>query len=59
MKDSLLLLATGLGLAVTSWAFWRYGSADAIGVFAAVGFVCAVADNVKLRRRLRDMRAKD
>ncbi len=54
MKDSLLLLATGLGLALTSWAFWLYGSNDALSVFATVGFVCAVADNVKLRRRLRE-----
>jgi hypothetical protein len=58
MKDSLLLLATGLGLALTSWAFWKYGSNDALSVFATVGFVCAVADNVKLRRQLRDMKAK-
>ncbi|MCS0582134.1 hypothetical protein NX784_11075 [Massilia pinisoli] len=57
-KDSLLLLATGLGVAVTSWAFWKYGSNDALCVFATVGFVCAVADNVKLRRQLREMRAK-
>lgn len=53
MKDSLLLLATGLGLSVTSWAFWRYGSNDALCTFVTVGFVCAVADNVKLRRQLR------
>lgn len=58
MKDSLLLLATGLGLALTSWAFWKYGGNDALSVFATVGFVCAVADNVKLRRQLRDMRTK-
>lgn len=58
MKDSLLLLATGLGVALTSWAFWKYGSSDALCVFVTVGFVCAVADNVKLRRQLRDMRTK-
>ncbi|KQZ52035.1 hypothetical protein GPY61_15190 [Massilia sp. NEAU-DD11] len=58
MKDSLLLLATGLGLALTSWAFWKYGSNDALCVFAIVGFACAVADNVKLRRQLRERRAK-
>jgi hypothetical protein len=53
MKDSFLLLATGLGLSATSWAFWKYGSNDVLSVFATVGFVCAVADNVKLRRQLR------
>lgn len=58
MKDSLLLLATGLGLALTSWAFWRFGGHDAISVFATAGFVGAVADNVKLRRQLREMRTK-
>lgn len=58
MKDSLLLLATGLGLALVSWAFWRYGSNDALCVFAIVGFVSVVADNVKLRRQLRETRAK-
>lgn len=54
MKDSLLLLATGLGLALTSWVFWKYGSNDALSVFMTVGFVCVVADNVKLRRQLRE-----
>ena len=58
MKDSLLLLATGLGLALTSWAFRKYGSNDALSVFATGGFVCAVADNVKLRRQLRERGAK-
>ena len=58
MKDALLLLATGLGLALTSWAFWKFGSNDALSVFATVGFVCAVADHMKLRRQLRETRAK-
>jgi hypothetical protein len=58
MKDSLSLLVTGLGLALTSWAFWRYGSNDALCVFMTVGFVCAVADNVKLRRQLRERGTK-
>ena len=53
MKDSLLLLATGLGLSLTSWVFWKYGSNDALSVFMTVGFVCVAADNVKLRRQLR------
>jgi hypothetical protein len=58
MKDSLLLLITGLGMALTSWAFWKYGSNDALSVFASVGFACAVADNVKLRRQLREKEKK-
>lgn len=56
MKDSLLLLATGLALSLTSWAFWKYGSNDALCVFMTVGFVCVAADNVKLRRQLREKR---
>jgi hypothetical protein len=60
MKDSLLLLAIGLGLALTSWAFWRYAGSngDALCVFVTVGFVCVVADNVKLRRQLRERKTK-
>jgi len=59
-KDSLLLLATGLGLALTSWAFWRYAGSngDGLCVFVTVGFVCVVADNVKLRRQLRARRGE-
>ena len=55
-KESLLLLITGLGLSLTSWAFWKYGNNDFLSVFATVGFVCVAADNVKLRRQLRALK---
>lgn len=59
-KDSLLLLATGLGLSMTSWAFWHYAGSfnNALCVFVTVAFVCVVADNVKLRRELRARRGE-
>jgi hypothetical protein len=56
MKDSILLLATGAGASLASWAFWHYLGNDALCTLTTVVLVGVVADNVKLRRELRAMR---
>jgi len=53
MKDSLLLLATGVACSVAAWAFWHYLGSDAFGVLNTLFLVVVVVDNVRLRRQLR------
>lgn len=53
MKDSLLLLATGAGVSLVSWAFWHYLGNDALSTLNSIFLVGVVADNFRLRRQLR------
>lgn len=54
MKDSILLVATALGLSLVAWLFWRMLGVDGFTVFSTVTMLILVTDNIKLRRRLRD-----
>jgi len=54
MKDALLLLATGTGASLAAWAFWHYLGNDAFATLNSLFLVGAVADNFRLRRRLRE-----
>jgi hypothetical protein len=54
MKDSLLLLATGAGVSLFAWAFWHYLGNDAACTLTTVVLVGVVADNARLRRKLRE-----
>jgi hypothetical protein len=56
MKDSLLLLATGIGVSLASWAFWHYLGNDALCTLTTIMLVGVVADNMRLRRQLRAIR---
>jgi len=56
MKDGLLLLLTGLVCAAAAWAFWHYLGDDAVAVLMCVALVSVVADNIRLRRKLKDRR---
>jgi hypothetical protein len=53
MKDALLLLATGAGVSLIAWAFWHYLGNDALSTLTTVVLVGVVADNFRLRRKLR------
>jgi hypothetical protein len=53
MKDSLMLLVTGVACSLLAWAFWHYLGNDAIGTLNTVALVGVVADNFRLRRQLR------
>jgi hypothetical protein len=53
MKDSLLLLATGIACSSVAWAFWHYLGNAAFSVLNTLALVCLTADNIQLRRQLR------
>ena len=53
MKDSLLLLLTGIVCAAGAWLFFRYFGQEAFGILMLVSLIGAIADNARLRRRLR------
>ncbi|WP_229263364.1 hypothetical protein [Duganella dendranthematis] len=54
MKDSLLLLLTGIVCAAGAWLFFRYFGQEAFGMLMLLGLIGAIADNARLRRRLRE-----
>ncbi|WKB52980.1 hypothetical protein [Eleftheria terrae] len=54
MKDSLLLLATGLAGAVMAWAFFHYLGVYAALVLQVVVFAVLIMDNRDMRRKLRE-----
>jgi hypothetical protein len=58
MKDSLLLLLTGIVCAAGAWLFFRYFGQEAFGMLMLLGLIGAIADNARLRRRLRERGGK-
>jgi hypothetical protein len=54
MKDRLIVLAMGLALSMIAWAFWHYLGKDAFSVLPTVTLIIVLADNVRLRRELRN-----
>ena len=59
MKDSLLLLATGVGASVVAWAFWHYLGSDGFSVLNIIFVTYISADNFRLRRQLREKKPRD
>ncbi len=55
MKDSLSLLLTALVCAAGAGLFFKYLGNDAVSVIMLVTLVCAVWDNARLRRKLREL----
>jgi len=58
MKDRIFLFLSALACAVAAWAFWRYLEADAVIALMTLALVSAVADNLRLRRKLRESRRR-
>lgn len=54
MMDSVLLLAAGLVMAIASWAVWNYFGSETPSIIALLVLVGVAADNVRLRRLLRE-----
>lgn len=52
--DRVGLILAGLVASAGAWAFWHYLGQDAFGVLAVIVMAGLVADNRKLRRRLRE-----
>lgn len=55
MKEGLSLLLTALACAVGAGLFFKYFGNDAVSVIMLVTLVCAVWDNARLRRKLREL----
>jgi len=58
MKDGLLLLLTGIVCAAGAWLFFHYFGKDAFVILTMIVLFTTMADNRRLRRRLREMGAK-
>ena len=54
MKDSIHLLFVGAVLAVAAWTLWHYGAHEALDTVSTIALVTVIADNVRLRRALRE-----
>lgn len=58
MKDGVLLLLTGAACAAGAALFFRLFGSDALNMLVLLALVGAVADNIRLRRRLRALGAR-
>lgn len=58
MKDGLMLLLAGVLCAGGAALFFRYFGNEAFSIIMLVTLIGAIADNARLRRRLREMGAK-
>lgn len=54
MKDRLALVLLGGAGAALAWAFWHYLGSDALSTLLILALVSVGADNLRLRRALRD-----
>lgn len=54
MKDRLLLVIAAATLAIGAWAFWYFLGDDALTMLTLIALVVVVADNRRLRRKLRE-----
>ncbi len=54
MKDQIWLILCALGCAAVAWAFWHYLDNHAVSVLTLIAMVSVVADNLRLRRKLRE-----
>jgi len=53
MRDQILLILCAFGCAAAAWAFWHYLDTHAVGMLALIALLSVVADNLRLRRKLR------
>lgn len=54
MKDRLLLLLAAAVSAIGAWAFWHFLGDDGFAAITLIALVGVVADNYRLRQKLRD-----
>ncbi|WP_085959149.1 hypothetical protein [Collimonas fungivorans] len=53
MKDGFQLLAAAAAFAIIAWVIWHYLGGGGAGLISAVGLLILVADNIRLRRKLK------
>lgn len=54
MKDRLFLVIAAAAFATGAWAFWHFLGDDAFAAITLIALVGVVADNHRLRRKLRE-----
>ena len=54
VKDSILLLLTGIVCAGLAWVFWHFVGEHGVVIILLLGMAGLAADNRRLRRRLHD-----
>jgi len=54
MKDQIWLFVSAVAGALFAWAFWHYLDAEAVVALMTLALVSSVADNLRLRRKLRE-----
>lgn len=58
MKDSVLLLAVAVIVAMAAWVFWHYVGLNGFELLSTLMIVVLAVDNMRLRRELRNRRAQ-
>ena len=53
MKDQVILLLSGIGVAALAWGFWHVLGNDGFNVIITVALVVLTVDNIRLRKQLR------
>jgi len=53
-EDQIFLLLSAIACAIGAWAFGRYLDTDAVAALMMLALVSVVADNLRLRRKLRE-----
>ncbi|MBI3898985.1 MAG: hypothetical protein HY308_11920 [Gammaproteobacteria bacterium] len=54
MKDQLLLLSAVIGSALIGWAIWHFLGKEGLTTFPAVVLLIVLADNIRLRHKLKN-----
>jgi len=54
MKEQIWLFLSAVACAIAAWAFWHYLDAGAVVALMMLALVSSVADNLRLRRKLRE-----
>ena len=54
MKGSLLLLFTATCASLVAWFFWHFAGKNAFDILAIFAMATLFADNIRLRRKLRN-----
>ena len=54
MKDRLLLVIAAAAFAIAAWAFWHFLGDNAFASITLIALVGVVADNHRLRQKLRE-----
>lgn len=55
MSDQVLLFVLAITVAAASWAFWHFLGENAFTVLSTLILVSVVADNIRLRRKLKSL----